>query len=167
MKKKRFTEGEKIELAKAVQVTDIGCERFRRVQAVYWKSQGRTGREVIELSGFSQATITRMCASYKESGLEGLRPKRIGANNRKLTHEQEAHFLNEVSEKARAGDFVRSKEAKELFEEKSGKSYHINAFRQLLYRHGWRKIVPRPKHPDAADKEACEAAKKLTINTDS
>ena len=32
----------------------------------------------------------------------------------------------------------------------------------LLKRHGWRKVMPRAKHPKKADEEVIQASKKLT-----
>lgn len=39
----------------------------------------------------------------------------------------------------------------------TGRVYVYN----VLKRHGWRKKMPRSRHPKAADQEACEASKKL------
>ena len=47
------------------------------------------------------------------------------------------------------------------FDEARGKDTGSGYIYMLLKRHGWRKVMPRSKHPKAASEEACEASKKL------
>ncbi|HGL0779852.1 TPA: winged helix-turn-helix domain-containing protein, partial [Streptococcus pneumoniae] len=44
------------------------------------------------------------------------------------------------------------------------RSYTRDAFYQLLKRHGWRNIMPRPEHPKKADAQTIVASKnKISI----
>ncbi|CWJ14447.1 transposase [Streptococcus pneumoniae] len=46
-------------------------------------------------------------------------------------------------------------------------SYTRDAFYQLLKRHGWRNIMPRPEHPKKADAQTIVASKnKISIQED-
>ncbi|HGK9979465.1 TPA: winged helix-turn-helix domain-containing protein, partial [Streptococcus pneumoniae] len=48
--------------------------------------------------------------------------------------------------------------------EELGRSYTRDAFYQLLKRHGWRNIMPRPEHPKKADAQTIVASKnKISI----
>ncbi|WP_263640476.1 winged helix-turn-helix domain-containing protein, partial [Streptococcus pneumoniae] len=48
-----------------------------------------------------------------------------------------------------------------------GRSYTRDAFYQLLKRHGWRNIMPRPEHPKKADAQTIVASKnKISIQED-
>ena len=60
-----------------------------------------------------------------------------------------------------AGQEVTAKEIKAAFDEVRGKNTGSGYIYMLLKRHGWRKVMPRSKHPKAANEEACEASKKL------
>ncbi|KXZ86475.1 transposase [Streptococcus pneumoniae] len=47
---------------------------------------------------------------------------------------------------------------------KASRSYTRDAFYQLLKRHGWRNITPRPEHPKKADAQTIVASKnKISI----
>ena len=37
----------------------------------------------------------------------------------------------------------------------------------LLHKHGWRKLLPRSRHPKRASEEVVEASKKLTLESES
>ena len=52
------------------------------------------------------------------------------------------------------------------FDEKLGKDTGRVYIYMLLERHGWRKIMPRSKHPQKASDEAIEASKKLTLESE-
>jgi hypothetical protein len=48
------------------------------------------------------------------------------------------------------------------FEEETGKPSNTTTIYQLLKRHGWRKVQPRPAHPGKASAEEIISSKKLT-----
>ena len=52
---------------------------------------------------------------------------------------------------------------KNAYEEKVGHSIGKGQIYKVLNRHGWRKVLPRSKHPNKASDEAIEASKKLTV----
>jgi transposase len=163
----RFTKEQKDELAQEVKRGDGDITYFKRVQAVCWRTQGRSIREAARLSGFSVNTVLRLSRNYQKGGLEALRSKYVGSNNRKLSYAAEALYLEKILRVTDKSSFLRVKDLLVLFERISQESYSIDSFRCLLLRHGWRKVVPRPKHSEAADKETCEAVKKLTITSKS
>jgi len=158
---RKYTDEQKNELEAQVKRGDSDIRFFKRVQAVYWRAHGQTAHKVKELSGYSSRALCDLCKAYADRGLDGLRPRPAGSNNRKLTYEQEAAVLAELSSEI-GGRCVRAFELSELFKEKAGVGYGIHAFYRLLHRHGWRRVMPRGQHPKAADEETCEAAKKLT-----
>ena len=70
-----------------------------------------------------------------------------------------APFLSDAVE----GGVIVVSEIKAAYEQKFGQSVHTSTVYRILSRHDWRKIVPRPRHPEA-DIEAQEALKKLPDN---
>ncbi|CWG06639.1 degenerate transposase [Streptococcus pneumoniae] len=53
------------------------------------------------------------------------------------------------------------------YKKELGRSYTRDAFYQLLKRHGWRNITPRPEHPRKADAQTIVASKnKVSIQED-
>ena len=160
---RRFTNEQKVELEQEVRRGDADNTYFKRVQAACWRAQGRSLSEASGLSGFSVNTVLRLSRNYQNGGFESLRSKYVGSNNRKLSYAEEALCLEKIMRVTEKSEFVRADQLLLLFERISHQSYSLNSFRCLLRRHGWRKVLPRPKHPEAADEETCEAAKKLTL----
>ena len=76
-----------------------------------------------------------------------------------MTLEQEMQFLKPFFARAQAGTIATVAEIHCAFEDCIGHSVDESMIYRLLQRHGWRKVVPRPRHPKA-QKEAQEAFKK-------
>ena len=153
---KEYTEQQVEELAAEIGNRVTTGRYFKRVQAVYCLALGDSYCAVGVRASVSERTVRNYESRYFAEGLKGLRSKNVGSNNRKLTFEQEAEALDKLSKTADLGEYARSKELAVEFEKLSGASYHINAFRALLKRHGWRKVAPRGAHPKKATDEAIE-----------
>lgn len=82
-------------------------------------------------------------------------------NHRNLSYEEEKQLLQHFAKKSEQGQVVETKEIKELYEQTVGHPIGRGHIYYVLKRHGWRKIMPRSKHPKKASEEAIEASKKL------
>ena len=69
--------------------------------------------------------------------------------------------MQAFSATAEAGQQITVQEIKEKFNKECGKDTGNGYVYSVLKRHGWRKVMPRSKHPKAANEEACNASKKL------
>jgi len=79
-------------------------------------------------------------ASIEEDG-------RGGRHHAYLTEEEEHAFLEPFVAQAEAGELVTTHTIQHAFEERVGQSVHVSTIYGLLHRHDWRKITPRPQHP--------------------
>ena len=81
-----------------------------------------------------------------------------------MSLEEEKEFLEQFKKTAQAGQIIEVSAIKRAYEEKTGRSLENNhgQIYNVLNRHGWRKVMPRSKHPNKASEEAIEASKKLT-----
>jgi hypothetical protein len=68
-------------------------------------------------------------------------------------------FLAPFFARAEQGELATASEIKQAFESRVGGEVEESTIYRLLHRHGWRKVVPRPRHPRAS-KEAQEQFKK-------
>ncbi|VPO08860.1 transposase [Streptococcus pneumoniae] len=81
-----------------------------------------------------------------------------------MTVGEEKAFLARHLKAAEAGEFVTIDALFQAYKKELGRSYTRDAFYQLLKRHGWRNIMPRPEHPKKADAQTIVASKnKISI----
>lgn len=78
-----------------------------------------------------------------------------------MSIEEEKEFLSTYTKQAEAGQIIDLNELKAAYIEKVGHSIGGSQIYRMLERHGWRKLMPRSKHPQKASNEAIEASKKL------
>lgn len=134
----------------------------KRLYAVQLRGEGMTNKEIAEKLDTSDKMVSQWVSAYiKNGGVKALLPKKRIGNHRNLSFEEEAEFLAEFAEQAKAGKIIDTNELKAAYIEKVGHSIGGNQIYLLLARHGWRKVMPRSKHPKKASDEAIEASKKL------
>ena len=133
----------------------------QRLRILMMRYEGSKVREIAQITGMRINSISQMCRRYREQGLERFIENKYGGNRRALTEEQEKAILERFEKAAEAGQEVTATEIKAAFDEVRGKDTGRGYIYMLLERHGWLKVMPRPRHPKAANDEACEASKKL------
>ena len=85
-----------------------------------------------------------------------------GGNRRNMSFEEEEALLEPFLQKAEAGQVVEVSEIEAAYREAVGHSIGTSQIYYVLHRHGWRKVMPRSKHPKKAGEEVIETSKKLT-----
>ena len=133
----------------------------QRLRILMQRYEGRKVKEIAEITGMQIGSISQLCRRYKEQGLEEFMRNKYTSHRQALTVEEERAILSKYEEAAEAGQEVTAQQIKAAFDEARGKDTGRGYIYMLLKRHGWRKVMPRPRHPKAADEEACEASKKL------
>lgn len=138
-----------------------GKEQYQRWQAIYIiMSENMQTVKVAKLLGLSEQTIYKWVYLYNNFGKEALVLKgRGGRRSSYMSVEEEKAFLDEQIKKAQQGLIVIAKSIKEETEKKLGRAVSKDYPYDLLHRHGWRKVVPRPAHPKK-NKERQEEFKK-------
>lgn len=111
----------------------------------------------------SEMKVKRLVAEYRKDGLEEFMRNKYKGNHRSLSEEEEKEILSRFEKLAESGQVITGQEIKKAFDERIGKDTGRGYIYMLLKRHGWRKVMPRARHPKKAAEEAIEASKKLTI----
>ena len=124
---------------------------------------GASITETARQLGCSESKVKRMVAEYKKSGFEEFMRSKYGGN-RSLSEEEEKEILKRFEKLAAEGHIVTGQDIKKAFDERIGKDTGRGYIYMLLKRHGWRKVMPRAKHPKKANEEAIEASKNLHAN---
>ena len=114
------------------------------------------------MTGFHPASITRLTAKYQQDGIRAITDNKYGGNHRNLSFEEEAELLKPFQEKAEKGQLVEVSEIKARYEQEVGHTIGGSQIYYVLRRHGWRKVMPRSRHPKKASEEVIETSKKLT-----
>ena len=75
---------------------------------------------------------------------------------------EEASILAPFKERAEKGELVEISEIAKAYQSAVEHPVSRGQIYSVLHRHGWRKAMPRSKHPKKASDEEIAASKKLT-----
>jgi len=147
-------------------LTSQDIQEHNRWQALYLaKKMGLTVREIADITGVKPYTINKLVYNYNHLGEESVYSRPRGGNRTSfLSWNEEEELLSEIGKRAEQGLLVVIKTIKSEVESKLGRTVSKDYPYDLLHRHGWRKVAPRPKHP-LRDKEKQEDFKKNSRNT--
>ena len=136
---------------------------YQRIQCVLIRATlGSSAQQIAQLLGWSTGTVHVIHSRWSKEGdaifeLRG----RGGRHHQHLTPEQEQQLLAPFVARAEAGGMLTVAEIQQAYQEQLGKEVAPSTVYRLLDRHGWRKVVPRPRHPKS-DVAAQEAFKKTS-----
>jgi transposase len=92
--------------------------------------------------------VNRAHMAYDRGGIKALKPKPIGGRQREnMTLSEEEALLGAVWQAAGAGEMLNIHDLKAAYEQAIGHPTSNSTVYNLLTRHGWRKLMPRPFHP--------------------
>ena len=135
----------------------------RRLRVIMMRYEGYSAAETAKILGINRSSVYLQYKRYKSEGLKGFTQNKYTGHHRALSEGQEKEILERFEKAAEAGQVVTAQDIKRAFDEVRGKETGRGYIYMLLKRHGWRKVMPRSKHPKAANEEACEASKKLKL----
>lgn len=160
MKMYRYTEEER-KIIKAAREKNKDKRAEKRLYALELRSSGKSAKEVAEKTGFHAAYITRLTAKYQCGGIEAIAGNHYGGNRKNMSYEEETKLIEPFKERAEKGQLVEVSEIKARYEEAVGHSIGGSQIYYVLKRHGWRKVMPRSRHPKKASEEVIATSKKL------
>jgi transposase len=113
----------------------------------------REAKDIAKHTGVSVKTVHKLISTYNRLGIAAVETSgKGGRRNAYLTFEEEKELLLPFFEFAKRGELTTAAQIKQEFEKKVGHKVDETTIYRLLKRHEWRKLVPRPFHPQA-DKE--------------
>jgi transposase len=126
-----------------------GSPEFRqRIQMVLLRESGMTQPAIAEAMGVSLSTVNRAHMAYDGGGLKALKSRPSGGRQREnMTLAEEKALLACFGKAAGAGEMLNVHDLKVAYEEAIGHATSNSTVYNLLARHGWRKLMPRPFHP--------------------
>ena len=129
---------------------DLSPRERARVQCIRLLALGRSADDVAEVVDCSRSTVFNRKREFLDRGELALLTTGWGGRRRAtLTAEQEADVVEALHDQAQRGALVTARSVKDAVEQAAGHSVNRMVVYRLMWRHSWRKIVPRPTHPDA------------------
>ena len=120
----------------------------------------RPAEQIATHCGVSMTTVHHVIAAYNRRGVQAVEtPGKGGRRSSYLSLEDERAFLAPFVARAERGEIATVAEMQQAFEAQIGQDVDDSTIYRLLHRHGWRKLMPRPRHPQASQ-EAQEQLKK-------
>ena len=136
----------------------------RRLYAVQLLGEGKTTKEISSKLDADRRQISVWASNYvKKGGIDGLLDKRGGRYRENMSKDEEQAFLEKFKEKAEKGQVVSVKEIQDEYDKAVGHETKPTFIYTVLRRNGWRKVMPRSRHPKKACDEAINASKKLKL----
>ena len=130
-----------------------------RLKALELRAKGAESKEVSEATGFHAGSVTRLVAKYRDYGIEAIAGNHYGGNHRNMSVEEEAAILAPFKERAEKGELVEISEIAKAYQSEVTHPVSKGQIYCVLHRHGWRKVMPRSKHPKKASDEEIAASK--------
>ena len=126
----------------------IPATQRQRIQMVLLRESGVTQPAIATAMGASLSTVNRAHMAYDRGGIKALKPKPIGGRQREnMTLAEEKVLLAHFAKAAGAGEMLNIHDLKAAYEQAIGHETSDSTIYNVLARHGWRKLMPRPFHP--------------------
>src|ERR1700674_4827115 len=126
----------------------IPAAQRERIQMVLLRESGMAQPAIAAAMGVSLRPVNRPPMAFGHGGIKALKPKPSGGRQREnMTLAAEKVLLGCFSEAAGAGEMLNVHDLKAAYEQAIGHSTSNSTIYNLLTRHGWRKLMPRPFHP--------------------
>lgn len=154
MRRKSFTEEQIEEILKAEKEADNKFEIKRLLVLRLRAVESMSSKEIAKVVGYPTATVNNIISKYFKIGLEPiLGENRKGGNKRYLTENEEKELLQEFESQANDGKLLVVSDIKKAYEKTIGKEVPNSTIYRMLKRQGWRKVMPRSKHPKSKPEE--------------
>jgi transposase len=129
----------------------IPAAQRQRIQMVLLREGGMTQPATAAAMGVSLSTVNRAHMAYDGGGIKALKPKPTGGRQREnMTLVEEKALLVRFAKAAGAGEMLNIHDLKAAYEKAIGHETSNGTVYNVLARHGWRKLMPRPFHPNLA-----------------
>jgi len=160
----KCTKREIRQLKTALHWKHVEDKQRERIRMVLLRENGMTQEAIAEAMAVSLSTVNRAHMAYDHGGIAALKPKPSGGRQHEnMTLAAEKELLARFANAAGAGEMLNIHDLKRAYEQAIGHRTSNSTVYDLLRRHGWRKLMPRPFHPKR-DVEAQNAFKKTAFH---
>ena len=142
------------------------ASNIKRIQCIYFRAQfNYPAHQIADMVGFSVQTVRDVHSSFIKHGENALFVKNKGGRmTANMSLKNEEAFLANLEQEGTLGQILEINTIHQKLIDQLGRAVPKSSVYNLLHRHGWRKISPRPYHPKS-NPEAQEAFKKTSRKT--
>ncbi len=125
---------------------------YQRVLCIWLRAAlAMPAAEIATALGWSTGAVHNLHSRYLHEGASALLGDDHGGRRRALlSWEEEQALLRTFTAAAEQGGVAEASRIRAALEQQVGHPVPKSTVYRLLARHGWRKLVPRPTHPDAS-----------------
>lgn len=134
----------------------------KRLHAIQLRGEGLKNPAIAAKLDTSAKVVSHWVSDYCREGLQSLLGGKHGGNRRNMSIAAETELIAAYKDQAEQGQMIEVGAIKAAYEEKVGHTIGGSQIYRVLHRHGWRKVMPRSKHPNKASDEEIASSKKLT-----
>ncbi len=159
----RVVEHHSVEQLKRLARGQKDARLLLRLQMILLARQGHTAPQVAATLGVARRTVQDWVRRYNLDGVEGLKDRRRGGNQRKLDDGQEQRVVDYLNQQAEDphGGVRRAEDLRQWINRQFGVLYSLPGTYDLLHRLGYSCLMPRPRHKKT-DPQAQGAFKKTS-----
>ena len=157
----QITREQKAELEKA-RKSNQGKQVEKRLRALIMRAEGKTNAEIGSACEYHPSYVSQLVSTYCNEGISAIVENHYRGNRRNMSLAEEEAFISEYKDLAERGQIIEVGAIKAAYEAKVGHTIGGGQIYNVLARQGWRKVMPRSKHPKKASEEEIASSKKLT-----
>ena len=155
-----YSDKEKSEINQALKECKNPNE-YKRFQCIKLRIENKMKlKEIAEITGYNYKYVSQMISKFNNDGIKALYNAHREANRRYMSKTEEKDFLNEFIKQSENGNMLIVDDIRKAYSTRVGKETSKNGIYKVLNRNGWRKVMPRSKHPKKASDDAIVAYKK-------
>lgn len=127
---------------------------YRRLQCIALRQFGMQAQDVAKITGLQPGSVKNIWSLFHREGFDVILGERRGRtrNRAHLTRKRERRFLQPFFDRAEGGKLTTVRHIHRAHCRLVEKRLDTTVTYRLLSRHGWRRVVPRPRHPKADTK---------------
>ena len=133
----------------------------RKLRILSMRAEGKALKEIAEVTGYHQVYVSKVISRYIHEGLDFITQNQYHGNRRNMSVAEEAAILEPFRARAAKGEMIDVKEIAAAYQAAVDHKVSDTQIYYVLRRHGWRKVMPRSRHPKKASEEVIETSKKL------
>ena len=130
-----------------------------RLKALELRAKGAKAHEAAAATEFHAAYVTQLVGKYRNNGLKAIAGNHYGGNHRNMSVEREADIHAPFMARAEKGELVEISEIAKAYQSAADHPVSRGQIYCVLHRYGWRKVMPRSKHPKKASEDEIAASK--------